>query len=239
MTHVSLFTGIGGLDLAAEAAGFETVLQVERDPYCQRVLKQWWPDVPRLDDVRNVRPTDESVIVVSGGFPCQPFSQAGKRGGESDNRFLWPEMLAAVGRLNPLWVVAENVPGILSIDEGAIIQRVYCDLERAGFETLPPLVYPAAAVGAPHLRNRVFIVARRPTTDADSSGREQQRWTITSVEEYTAAQFGGWWSSEPDVGRVAYGVPARVDRLRALGNAVVPQQAYPIFKTIADMEAGQ
>ena len=157
--HVSLFSGIGGLDLAAERAGFKTVLFCERDPYCQKVLGKHWPKVPIIDDIRKVN--SESVkgkiSLLSGGFPCQPFSHAGKRGGTGDDRYLWPEMLRVIHELTPEWVVAENVPGLLSIDEGVVFETVCLNLEGEGYEVLP-LMYPAAGVGANHKRDRVFIV---------------------------------------------------------------------------------
>ena len=120
MTHVSLFTGIGGLDLAAEWAGFRTVLQVEREPFALDVLAKHWPDVPRITDVREVHADERwsEPTVVSGGFPCQPFSSAGQRRGAGDDRYLWPELLRIVEELRPAWVIGENVSGLLSIDEG-------------------------------------------------------------------------------------------------------------------------
>lgn len=203
MTHVSLFTGIGGLDFAAEQAGFETILQVEMDDYANKVLEKHWPDVKRVKDIRNVNretladPTSgrchtpwaglesqnrnwqtnrlercgqngsegtgtaktiPAVTVISGGFPCQPFSQAGKRGGRTDDRYLWPQMLRVIRELSPTWVVGENVSGLLSISEGMEIEHIILELEEAGYEVCP-LHYPAAGVGARHRRDRVFIVA--------------------------------------------------------------------------------
>ena len=269
MTHVSLFTGIGGLDLAAEWAGFETILQVEREPYALRVLEKHWPDVPRIHDVREV--TSESVsgpvTVVSGGFPCQPFSAAGKRRGVEDDRYLWPQLLRIVEELRPAWVIGENVSGLLSIDGGMEIDRMLAALEARDY-TPWVLHYPAASVGAPHKRDRVFIVAHardgghresiQPV--GQSRGYEpSDTWSDGTIQfmAHTARELshgsgregrrraelanGGGaisnqWESEPDVGRVATGVPHRVDRLRALGNAVVPQQAYPIFAAIAAQE---
>jgi len=167
MTHLSLFSGIGGLDLAAEMAGFKTVGQVEIDDYRNRVLEYHWPNVPRWRDVKDV--TAESferrtgikpgtLAVLSGGFPCQPFSFAGKRKGEADNRFLWPEMLRVICEIRPRWVVAENVRGILSIDAGRTFGRILSDLAQNGYR-VGWLCYGAGDVGAPHKRERVFIVA--------------------------------------------------------------------------------
>jgi DNA (cytosine-5)-methyltransferase 1 len=277
MTHLSLFSGIGGLDLAAEWAGFETVGQCEWADYPTKVLEKHWPNVPRWRDIRTLTGKDlyertglRTVDIISGGFPCQPFSVAGKQKGKEDNRYLWPEMLRVIRELAPRWVVGENVPGILNIAADGIC----ADLEREGYE-VGIFDFEAAAVGAPHRRERICFLAhsgrlgrggRRdgnarelygPLQTARSSSREERevladtknsdRWRA-SCEEYSGrrdAKARGrsigrcgiqHWSIEPDVGRVAHGVPSRVDRLKCLGNAVVPQQFYPIFKAIAEVE---
>lgn len=270
-THLSLFSGIGGLDLAAEWAGFTTVGQCEFADYPTKVLEKHWPDVPRWRDVRTL--TKESfyertglrtVDVISGGFPCQPFSVAGKQKGKGDDRYLWPEMLRVITELRPRCVVGENVPGIIKIAAGQVVK----DLERAGYHVVV-FNFEAAAVGAWHRRSRVFFVGIADVADADGSGLQgsEQPETPDAAEDageqpsrvpagecseavYDAMCSGcagdaRWgksqeladgrcWAAEPDVGRVAHGVPARVDRLKCLGNAVVPQQAYPIFKALME-----
>ncbi len=390
-THLSLFSGFGGLDLAAEWAGFETVGQCEWMPYPRRVLKKHWPNVPKWRDIRNLTGEDfheqtglRTVDIISGGFPCQPFSVAGKRRGQSDDRYLWPEMLRVVSELKPAWVIGENVAGIVSMAQPVgdikvesrtghryqdedLYEAVYTqqeemqlavickDLENLGYE-VQPFIIPACGVGALHRRERIFIIAysdgirrgagccnqpgrhiqdnaerdiaqdkpkgnrrvdrvRTPCTDvADTDGNRwnrqsagerdnNQQWngeaqeqsrraelheafTSCEVSAYAHSQMpqngeqhshtsglagsandhktasnpkgqrrslcnrqrktrqyrlecssdtnrSGWWATEPDVGRVAHGVPDRVERLKGLGNAVVPQQAYPIFAAAA------
>ena len=297
-THLSLFTGIGGLDLAAEWAGFRTVGQCEWADYPTKVLEKHWPDVPRWRDIRTL--TKESfhertglrtVDLISGGFPCQPFSVAGKRRGKEDDRYLWPEMLRVIEELQPRWVVGENVAGIVTM----ALDQVLSDLESRGY-ACGAFVIPACAVDAPHRRDRVAIVAyrqseRRGKTGNGIGGSPQrasgggtdvadansvplrdngQDRGEASGEVHQTGDAGGnggrlapdpnrdrleeqgpqgagerpgvpaagvcWWPAEPDVGRVAHGAPHRVDRLRCLGNAVVPQQFYPIFEAIARIE---
>ena len=271
LTHLSLFSGIGGLDLAAEWAGFTTVGQCEFADYQTKVLEKHWPDVPRWRDIRTL--TKESfyertglraVDVISGGFPCQPFSVAGKQKGKGDDRYLWPEMLRVITELRPRCVVGENVPGIFKIAAGQVVK----DLERAGYHVVV-FNFEAAAVGAWHRRSRVFFtgIADISDTDCERQQRREQHGTPDATEDEgqqpscaatgkcreTAdnAVCGGcdgvarWeqsqefadgrcWAAEPDVGRVAHGIPYRVDRIKCLGNAVVPQQAYPIFKALRE-----
>lgn len=247
-THLSLFSGIGGLDLAAEWAGFRTVGQCEWADYPQKILQKHWPDVPKWRDIRTL--TRESfhertgmgtVDVVSGGFPCQPFSVAGKQKGKEDDRYLWPEMLRVIRELTPRWVVGENVPGILRIAAADVVK----DLEREGYNVVV-FDFEAAAVGALHRRERVaFVGYALPDAynGSRSLRRDRELSAVTEApggggnhrgraEEYAARE---WWAVEPDVGRVAHGVPNRVDRLKCLGNAVVPQQFYPIFRAIMEV----
>lgn len=270
LTHLSLFSGIGGLDLAAEWAGFETVGQCEWADYQTKVLEKHWPDVPRWRDIRTL--TKESfyertglrtVDIISGGFPCQPFSVAGKQKGKGDERYLWPEMLRVIRELAPRWVIGENVPGILRLAAADVV----ADLEREGYD-VAVFDFEAAAVGAPHRRERVAFVANRVATLADNASCKRRTRSqikeicIKDTNDSGVCEAMGdtdksdcrgdngrrkpsglterrWWSVEPDVGRVAYGVPNRVDRLKCLGNAVVPQQFYPIFKAIHDIEVEQ
>lgn len=264
MTHLSLFSGIGGLDLAAEAAGFETVGQCEWADYPTKVLEKHWPDVPRWRDIRSLTGDDfyartglRTVDVISGGFPCQPFSVAGKQKGKSDDRYLWPEMCRVVAEIAPRCVVGENVPGILRIAASDVI----ADLERLGYNVVV-FDFEAAAVEAPHYRERVAFVGYRDSgivEDACCSRcvqqeilQEQPRRSKLERSSETMANTPVWreqgseskrsstrrscsvrrWPAEPDVGRVAYGIPNRLDRIRCLGNAVVPAQFFPIFRAL-------
>lgn len=163
----SLFSGIGGIDLAFEQAGFEIIGQVENDDFCQRVLRKHWPHVPKWGDVRKVRGSEvetrlrlrcgnpRAIDVVAGGFPCQPFSHAGERRGKGDDRYLWPEMLRLIRELRPRIVFIENVTGIITL----ALHEVLSDLESEAYTPLPPLVIPACAVSASHIRDRVWVVA--------------------------------------------------------------------------------
>ena len=393
LTHISLFSGIGGIDIAAEWAGFETVLFCEKDEYCQKVLNKHWTNVPIIGDIRDVTreaveevitnatqsrtrgnnrgirkgisgvsgregtkekvmayarceyetkheqqttragessplsfagsTTNQPITLISGGVPCQPASVAGKRGGTEDDRWLWPEAIRVVSEIKPTWVVFENVSGILTLENGVVFDNLLSELEGEGYETQSFFI-PACGVNAPHRRYRVFIVGysnyagngaspsgdnrqrqeknerqnEQPqfgtgrfsenVTDSESrESREQEarnrgQGTGRGSQEDVAnakrqglegadtegntrpgGQLGkhgqrGWqsdwgtaesrmgklangfsqWMVEPDIPRVATGVKDRVNKLKALGNAVVPQQIYPILKAIAEIEQG-
>ena len=208
LTQLSLFSGIGGLDLAAEWAGMVTVGQCEWGDYPTKVLEKHWPDVPRWRDIRSL--TKESfyertgrwtVDVVSGGFPCQPFSVAGKQKGKGDDRYLWPEMLRVIRELAPRWVVAENVPGILRIAAADVVK----DLEREGYDVVM-LDFEAAAVGAPHRRERIAFVgnAKHHGSPAAEIGREpaESSTRLAEGQEKTGKPAGA--SGRKDHETVAY-----------------------------------
>jgi DNA (cytosine-5)-methyltransferase 1 len=224
---LSYFSGIGGLELGLERAGMTTVGQVEINPFCRRVLAEHWPEVPKHDDVRTAiewwrsepRPP---VHVLCGGFPCQDVSNAGPRIGIGGARSgLWSWMAHAVSELRPRYVLVENTPGLLARGMG----RVLGDLADLGYDAEWSTV-PACSMGAPHPRDRVFILAY---PQGQRQGQLRRGW---SPEEGT-----GYWGvrrpqAEPPVARVADGVPDRVDRLTALGNAVVPQVAELVGRLI-------
>lgn len=160
MTHGSLFSGIGGFDLAAEWMGWENVFHCEREPFAQRVLAHYWPESKLYEDVTTFDATKYrgTIDVLTGGFPCQPYSTAGKRLGKDDERHLWPHMLRIIREVAPRYIVGENVYGLVSWSGGLVFEEVCLDLENAGYE-VQPYVLPASAVGAPHERKRVWFVA--------------------------------------------------------------------------------
>ena len=268
MTSVgSLFTGIGGIDLGLERAGFRIAWMCERDAYCQRVLAKHWPGVPIYDDATNLPDDVDRVDVITAGFPCQPVSYAGRRNAQQDERWLWPYVEQSIRVLRPRGVLLENVPGLLT----AGIDDVIGGLAACGYDAEWDCI-PAAAVGAPHLRDRIFIIATpRPMADAEKLQRDvgddnstqrsrhqplpesgNGRWPSLMAdanfirrdggtgrqqgrrsEPTNRNQLSGIWAAEPNVGRVANGVPHRVDRLKALGNAVVPQVAEHVGHQLA------
>ncbi|WP_170143009.1 DNA cytosine methyltransferase [Thermosporothrix hazakensis] len=285
---LSLCSGIGGADLAAEWAGIQVVGQVEIDTFCTRVLQQHWPQVARMRDIREVRGDEFGEIdLLVGGFPCQPFSQAGKRKGRSDERNLWPEIRRILGKTLPRWFVGENVPGLLSVDAGQVFGGIIADLDALGYH-VAWAVYGAHEVGASHRRDRLFIVAysgreqsqRRGSIGAleakkRSSPEKGPQWErIWHATEHSSAMAqhrtrAGCSVAQPRVGRMPYGLPTGMDRyqspaqpgesqylwepprtttqrdpnrakrLKALGNAIVPQQIFPIFQSIVEIERRQ
>ena len=348
---IDLFSGIGGFALGLESTGyFKTIQFVENEKWCQKILAKNFPGVPIHDDVKTFQGYGADVVV--GGFPCQPFSVAGKQKATKDNRHLWPDMFRVIKETKPTWVIGENVRNIVSISDGMVLEQVYLDLESQGYE-VQSFIIPASAVNAPHQRYRTWIVAHtdhgnhnekkeirtrgntinsssadvahsdsrlrrggrtiRPSGEngqrgfhttqeeqtphdlrsktirrntvrgetenvahTDSQRQQEQCWSVTDEEkrnklecssskEFDVAhtdsqrgcmwetdrqdaedvgqssrcQISGYWDSEPNVGRVVNGLPHRVDRLRGLGNAIVPQIAYQIGKAIMEAEDGE
>jgi DNA (cytosine-5)-methyltransferase 1 len=239
LTVGDLFSGIGGFSLAAHWMGWETAWFSEIDPFASRVLAHHWPDVPNLGDITRIDWTAvEPVDVLTGGFPCQPHSLAGKRAGSNDERDLFDEIIRAAGVLRPRFLVLENVPGLLTSEAGRFFGRVLGALAACGYDA-EWRVIAAADVGAPHKRERVWILAHAAGIGLEESRRLRQRGGATAQGYWEAnhAVDGGRWSTEPDVGRMAYGVPSRVDRLRGLGNAIVPHVALEIFRRVEALNA--
>jgi DNA (cytosine-5)-methyltransferase 1 len=280
LTVGSCFSGIGGLELGLEwTGGFETKWQIEIDPYASAVLKKHWPGVQRFSDITTVsRPP--RVDVICGGFPCQDVSLAGARAGLDGKRSpLWTEMFRLVREVKPRWVVAENVPGLLSSDRGRFAGGIFRDLAVSGYD-FGWFRLPANSVGAPHKRERIFIVANRRgerlqgecevRTEGRPAGRvcgESSRLDSLSVlrglfvrdplafprlrlrlpcsrrGKLRSLNYGplfgsDTWPAYTGAIRVAHGVPSRVDRLKCLGNAVVPAVAQRVGEMILEYERG-
>lgn len=237
LTFGSLFAGIGGIDLGLERAGMRCAWQVEIDDYATRVLEKHWPDVPKFRDVRQCGAHNlPAADLICGGFPCQPHSEAGRRRGAGDERDLWPEFRRIIRELRPRWIVGENVPGLLSTDAGRFFGGILGDLADLGYDA-EWSVLSACAVGAPHTRERVFIVAYPNGTGGERrrqcpGSAAQSRQNTESIRASWAAQVEGLVEAakqpgahERGVRRHAHGLPSKLVQLRGLGNAVVPQCA--------------
>ena len=176
MTHGSLFSGIGGFDLAAEWCGWTNVFNCDNEPFVKRILNYHFPNAIQYDDIETTDFTAHrgTIDVVSGGFPCQPFSQAGREKGTADDRYLWAEMFRAIRHIAPRWVVIENVRRIITIERGVVFERVQSDLESEGY-AVQPFVVPACAVDAPHERYRVWFVAHRDDAGTESVYRRAKQ----------------------------------------------------------------
>lgn len=208
MNHLGLFEGIGGFSLAARWVGWETKGWVEINPFCQQVLRYHFPEAQGFSDIkkfsyavyksilRNRGIKDRSIDIITGGFPCQPYSSAGKRLGTDDNRHLWPHMLETIRQFKPTWVVGENVRGLVSWSGGLVFEQVQVDLEVIGYE-VQAFVLPACAVDAPHRRDRVWFVAYRPNARIESVRRKRQNSiheseiTANSMPTQRERQIGG------------------------------------------------
>jgi DNA (cytosine-5)-methyltransferase 1 len=245
-THLDLFSGIGGFALAAASAGFQTIGFSEINPYACKILKRNWPDVPNYGDVRNVPAVKCDLI--TGGFPCQPYSRCGQRAGNDDSRALWPEMLRVIRESKPAWVLGENVPGVIEM----ALDGMCADLEEAGYE-VGTLEIPACAVNARHRRERVWIIAnakdvlRRAENGSvesseGASGIEAQGWPLREGMRHAvndglgaASELGRgnrWDAPSSRICGRTDGIPNIMDRHHALGNAIVPQVASEILKNL-------
>ena len=312
MNHIDLFSGIGGFSLAARNVWGEDhniVAFVEQDKFCQKILKKHWAGTPIFEDIRsfNGKGHTGTVDILTGGFPCQPFSVAGKQRGKEDDRFLWHEMARIIQEANPTWIIGENVSDLASMaqlsglpdleseqyadmEEGTIqdiqgpgyLEEILVEIEKMGYE-VETLIIPACAVEARHRRDRVWIVANRISMGrkerpckgiqsevrqpegqefeyicegisatrnvAYTEGKRSQRIgtegeQISDIYEgqklsMCAGSHRAVWPTEPAVGRVANGVSNRVDRLKGLGNAIVPQVAEEIMRYMKELSKGE
>ena len=287
LQHLDLFSGIGGFSLGLEATGgFETKAFCDIEKYPRQVLQKHWPHVKQYEDIKELNyerlKADgiDSIDIITGGYPCQPFSIAGRQKGEQDPRHLWPEYFRLVKELRPTWVIGENVSGHIKLGLDTVIE----DLESEDY-SVRPFSISASSIGANHQRERIWILAhsRRSqwpraelrgenenetrqenanqfersssTSEVDVANtndeRLQRQWqsrnqftprfnsSRESSEEGQRTMGQGWWESEPNMGRVAHGVPKRVDRLKSLGNSLVPQIPYYIGKTILEVMNGK
>jgi len=250
MTHGSLFSGIGGFELAARWCGFTNVFSCEIEPFNRLVLHHHFPESELHDDIKEMDATHYygRVDIISGGFPCQPYSVAGKRLGKEDERHLWPEMLRIIREVAPTYVVGENVRGLVNWSEGMVFEEVCADLEAEGYD-VQPFVLPAAGVGAPHRRDRVWFVAYSSNTGLQGSkeNRDAGSGRKERKEQPAGCVCASWqkFPTQPPVCGGDDGLPAELDgitfpkwrasSIKAYGNAIVPQVAYQIFDTIKHM----
>lgn len=260
MKVLSLFSGGGLGDFGLMAAGMEITGQVEIDDYCQKILALRYPDSIKWTEIREVSGAQVkekcgTINVISGGFPCQPFSVAGNQRGSQDNRHLWPEMLRIIKECRPHWVVGENVTGIINME----LNNVCTDLEKEGYEVGEPIVFPSHALGAWHKRDRVWIIAN--ATNARIKGMCEWKDTpskiisdpvnngLYSTKTYAAKSSShrknnrlfigdGFWPIKSGICGVADGVSNRIHRLKLLGNGQVPACTYVLGKMIMDIESG-
>lgn len=268
MRHLDLFSGIGGFALAVDTVWPKAEhIFCEIEPFCQQVLKKHWPKSKIYDDIKTLNGRQFTAVdLLTGGFPCQPFSQAGKRQGKADDRDLWPEMFRIITEVQPHWVIGENVAGFVNME----LDRTIADLESADYE-VQAFVIPAVAVGAPHRRDRVWIIANSPgeriedvamerqpdqkdpnayrkdpryPVDTDNSGlqrhqsKKHQRHAGQSDRnrgDQGSSWNENWYEVATRLCRVDARIPNRVDRLKALGNAIVPQVAIEIMKIIKNL----
>lgn len=248
MNHIDLFSGIGGFSLAARWCEIETIQFVEIDKFCQKVLAKNFPSVPCHDDIKTFDATKfNGIDLLTGGFPCQPFSNAGKRKGFQDDRYLWPDMFRTITECKPTWIIAENVPGIVSH-----IDHILMDLEKANY-FCRTFIIPASAVKAPHKRDRVWIIAHNNRKRCDNGvdiRKEryiennfyryletiQSEWAQFIPISWKTMQTEEWLEFNANVNRNNDGLSHRVDRIKSLGNAIVPQVVYPIIRFIKEYE---
>lgn len=259
MTHGSLFSGIGGFDLAAQWMSWENVFHCEWNLFGQRVLKHHFPKSISYEDITQTDFTIHRgrIDILTGGFPCQPFSSAGQRKGTEDERYLWGEMLRAIREIQPRWVVGENVLGIVNWNGGMVFEQVCADLEVEGYE-VQPYILPASGKGAPHQRQRVWFIAHAKrsrlehgviTRNILCTKNEAQKKGSASSDDLAADDNDIRWKDCPTQSAICSGDDGisreldgitfpqwRKESVKAYGNAIVPQVALEIFKAIQAYE---
>ena len=249
MRHGSLFSGIGGFELAAEWMGWENTFHCEFNEFGSKVLSHYWPESKHYGDITKSDFSEfrDTIDILTGGFPCQPYSAAGKRKGKDDARHLWPEMLRVIREVRPRYIVGENVYGLVTWNGGLVFDEVCTDLEAEGYAVWP-IVVPAAAVNAPHRRDRVWFIADSGYTGlqrCEINGSTRKIWSES--HKFTSGRFFSNWENFPTQSPVCSGddgLPSQLDgisfskwlneSIKAYGNAIVPQVAYQIFKAIED-----
>jgi len=255
MNHASLFSGIGGFDLAAQWMGWENVFHCEWNEFGQKILKHYWPKAVSYGDITKTDFTiwRDRIDILSGGFPCQPYSVAGKRKGKEDERHLWPEMLRAICEIQPRYIVGENVGGIVSWNRGMVFEEVQTDLEGAGYEVWP-YILPACGKDALHERERIWFIAHSGKNFGRFSVQSENPGTSTKREWTSSFGCENWeqfelapdsvttltrWANRPATVEFYDGVSPRLDieaffrgSNNGYGNAIVPQVALGIFKAI-------
>ena len=248
MNHGSLFSGIGGFDLAAEWMEWENKFHCEWNEFGQKILKHYWPEATTYGNITKTDFTiwNGKIDILTGGFPCQPYSQAGQRRGKEDERHLWPEMLRAIKEIKPRWIVGENVYGIVNWNGGMVFEEVQAELENEGY-TVQPYVLPACATGAPHRRDRVWFVAHSSSGGLEkTSKRPQKKYKVfrKASIKFNSCVGSQWDTSKRSDKKLfgSYGVSSELDgitisehtreSIKGYGNAIVPQVALQIFKSI-------
>ena len=254
MNHASLFSGIGGFDLAAEWMGWNNVFNCEWEEFPRQVLKHHFPNAIQHGDIKELNATAYAgrIDILTGGFPCQPYSLAGKRKGKEDERHLWPEMLRVIRECSPRYVVGENVRGLVGWNGGLVFEEVCTDLEAQGY-SVQPFVLPACGVGAPHRRDRVWFVAYADhKRGSDGHGQIQSKdGEVRQRDDRSQPCNAGAWERFPTVSPICGGNDGlseeldgltfskwRRESIKAYGNAIVPQVALQIFKAINLYENG-
>ena len=249
MKHGSLFSGIGGWDLAAQRVGLSNEFHCEIKPYCINVLKAHFPNSITYNDITTTDFSEwrNKIDILTGSPPCQPFSKAGKMLGKNDERYLWDDYIRAIREIKPRWFVAENVSGLLTTNDGDAYEQIMLQLEDEGYETLT-IGLPACAVGAYHIRERIWIIGRTKV-ESHTNTERGELGEVPNKSQEEGAQYGTelsgdpfglhWYEAISRIHGIFNGISRKLDSNRnaALGNAIVPQVAQVIFETIKVIEA--